>query len=85
MDAWILDESPGEYRFGTIDTPEPAHGEVRVRPVTSALNHMDHWLTQGRPKPSLPHVPGCDVAGVIEAQKVGETWVAYGWERRSGR
>ena len=24
-------------------------------------------------------------AGVIEAQKVGETWVAYGWERRSGR
>lgn len=23
--------------------------------------------------------------GVIEAEKVGETWVAYGWERRSGR
>src|SRR5690606_38914461 len=40
MDAWILDESPGSYRFGTIDTPEPGYGEVRVRPVTSALNHM---------------------------------------------
>jgi len=70
MDAWILDESPGTYRWGSIDTPEPGYGEVRVRPVTSALNHMDLWLTRGRPKPHLPHVPGCDVAGVVEA--VGE-------------
>jgi len=70
MDAWILDESPGEYRFGTIDTPEPGPGEVRVRPVASALNHMDHWLTRGLPRPALPHVPGCDVAGVVDA--VGE-------------
>jgi len=67
MDAWILDESPGTYRWGSIDTPEPGHGEVRVRPVASALNHMDLWLTRGRPKPHLPHVPGCDVAGVVEA------------------
>jgi len=67
MDAWILDESPGTYRFGTIDAPEPGYGEVRVRPVASALNHMDLWLTRGRPKPHLPHVPGCDVAGVVEA------------------
>jgi zinc-binding alcohol dehydrogenase/oxidoreductase len=67
MDAWILDESPGRYRLGTIDTPEPGYGEVRVRPVTSALNHMDLWLTRGLPKPALPHVPGCDVAGVIDA------------------
>lgn len=67
MDAWILDESPGEYRLGTIPTPEPGPGEVRVRPVTSALNHMDLWLTRGLPKPTLPHVPGCDVAGVIDS------------------
>lgn len=67
MDAWILDESPGDYRLGTIDTPAPGPGEVLVRPVTSALNHMDLWLTRGLPKPALPHVPGCDVAGVVEA------------------
>lgn len=67
MDAWILDESPGTYRWGAIDTPEPGPGEVRVRPVASALNHMDLWLTRGLPKPALPHVPGCDVAGVVEA------------------
>jgi zinc-binding alcohol dehydrogenase/oxidoreductase len=70
MDAWILDESPGSYRWGSIDTPEPGYGDVRVRPRASALNHMDLWLTRGRPKPHLPHVPGCDVAGTIEA--VGE-------------
>lgn len=67
MDAWILDESPGRYRFGEIATPDPGPGEVRVRPVASALNHMDLWLTRGLPKPTLPHVPGCDVAGVIDA------------------
>jgi zinc-binding alcohol dehydrogenase/oxidoreductase len=70
MDAWILDESPGSYRWGTIDDPEPGPGEVRVKVVASALNHMDLWVTQGLPKPPLPHVPGCDVAGVVDA--VGE-------------
>jgi NADPH:quinone reductase-like Zn-dependent oxidoreductase len=43
---------------------------VRVKVVASALNHMDLWVTQGLPKPPLPHVPGCDVAGVVDA--VGE-------------
>ncbi len=71
MDAWILDQSPGEYRFGSIDLADPGPGEVRVRPVTSALNHMDLWLTRGLPKPALPHVPGCDVAGTIEAVGAG--------------
>jgi NADPH:quinone reductase-like Zn-dependent oxidoreductase len=28
---------------------------------------MDLWVTRGLPKPPLPHVPGCDVAGVVEA------------------
>ncbi|MGK2929830.1 MAG: zinc-binding dehydrogenase [Acidimicrobiales bacterium] len=71
MDAWILDQSPGEYRFGSIDLADPGPGEVRVRPVTSALNHMDLWLTRGLPKPALPHVPGCDVAGTVEAVGAG--------------
>src|SRR5687768_14206308 len=65
MEAWILDESPGSYRWGEIADPELGADDVVVRPVTSALNHMDLWLTRGRPKPHLPHVPGCDVAGVV--------------------
>lgn len=80
MDAWILDESPGDYRFGSIDLPAPGPGEVQVRPVASALNHMDLWVRSGQPKPQLPHVPGCDVAGIVEAVGPGVTGVAAGSE-----
>jgi NADPH:quinone reductase-like Zn-dependent oxidoreductase len=67
IDAWILDESPGTYRWGQIELPPPAADEVQIRVVASALNHLDLWTTQGLPKPPVPHVPGCDVAGVVEA------------------
>lgn len=70
MRAWILDESPGTYREGEIDAPVPGPGEVRVRVLASALNHMDLWVTRGLPRPPVPHIPGADGAGVIEA--VGE-------------
>jgi zinc-binding alcohol dehydrogenase/oxidoreductase len=66
MQAWILDESPGTYRWGEIEARPMGPEDVAVRPVASALNHMDLWLTKGRPRPHLPHVPGCDVAGVVE-------------------
>jgi NADPH:quinone reductase-like Zn-dependent oxidoreductase len=80
MEAWILDESPGTYRFGTIEPPPVGAGEVAVRPMASALNHMDLWLTRGRPRPSLPHVPGCDVAGVVAEVGTGVTTWAVGDE-----
>ena len=67
MDAWILDESPGSYRWGSLDVPELQRDDVQIRVVASALNHMDLWVTRGMPRPPLPHVPGCDVAGVVEA------------------
>jgi NADPH:quinone reductase-like Zn-dependent oxidoreductase len=65
VDAWILDESPGTYRWGTIEPPQLGDDEVRIEVMASALNHMDLWVTRGMPKPPLPHVPGCDVAGVV--------------------
>jgi len=80
MHAWILDESPGDYRFGEIEEPSVGTDDVRVRPVASALNHMDLWVTRGMPKPHLPHVPGCDVAGVVEAVGSSVTHVAVGDE-----
>jgi zinc-binding alcohol dehydrogenase/oxidoreductase len=80
MRAWILDESPGSYRDGEIADPAAGPGDVAVRPVASALNHMDLWLTRGLPRPHLPHVPGCDVAGVVEAVGEGVAGVAVGDE-----
>jgi len=80
MQAWILDESPGSYRFGDVGDPEVGPDDVRVRVTASALNHMDLWVTRGRPKPHLPHVPGCDVAGVVEAVGERVTGVTVGDE-----
>ncbi|HET6664317.1 MAG TPA: zinc-binding dehydrogenase [Acidimicrobiales bacterium] len=80
MHAWILHESPGSYRFGRIDDPTTGPDEVRVRPVASALNHMDLWLARGMPRPPLPHVPGCDVAGVVDGVGQGVGHVAPGDE-----
>ena len=76
----MLDESPGSYRWGEVADPVVGPDDVRVRPVASALNHMDLWLTRARPKPVLPHVPGCDVAGVVEAIGSSVTSVAVGDE-----
>ena len=66
VQAWVLSESPGRYAWGEVELPEPGPDDVRVEVVASALNHMDLWLTKGMPKPHLPHVPGCDVAGRLD-------------------
>jgi len=72
MWGWHLNESPGEYQWGEVPTPEPGPGEVRIRVMASALNHIDLWLTRGMPRPrSFPHVSGSDVAGVIDSVGVG--------------
>ena len=80
MQAWILDESPGSYRYGEVDDPPVGPDDVRVRPVASALNHMDLWVTRGQPRPHVPHVPGCDVAGVVESVGSQVEGVAVGDE-----
>ena len=80
MRAWILDESPGSYREGDLDDPPVGPADVRVRPVASALNHMDLWVTRAMPRPPLPHVPGCDVAGVVDSAGADVTHVFPGDE-----
>lgn len=80
MQAWILDDSPGSYRLGEVPDPAVGPTDVRIRPVASALNHMDLWVTRGRPRPRLPHIPGCDVAGVVESVGSSVSNVAVGDE-----
>src|SRR2546425_3168226 len=52
------------------DAPEPKldPGEILVRVKACALNHLDIWIRQGIPafQVPLPHIGGCDVAGVVE-------------------
>jgi len=49
--------------------PEPGPGEVRVRVAAVALNHLDIWVRRGVPGHPfpLPLVPGCDIAGTVDA------------------
>ncbi len=60
-----------------VPTPAAGYGEVRVRVVAVALNHLDLWTRRGIPgaPPGYPHVGGCDVAGIIES--VGEGVTAW--------
>lgn len=80
MRAWILDESPGTYRLGEMDPPQPHSDEVVIRVVASALNHMDIWVTKAMPRPPLPHIPGCDATGIVTAIGSDVTSVVVGDE-----
>jgi len=69
MRAWVLPETGDmeNYRLSDVPDPQPGPGEVRIRLKASALNHVDLWVARGRPAPPLPHIPGTDGAGVIDA------------------
>lgn len=76
MKAWHLTDLSPDYQWGDVPTPEPGPHEIRVAVKASGLNHIDHWLTKGLPKPkSFPHVSGSDGAGIIDAVGEGvERW-----------
>ena len=61
------------------DPGEPGPGEVRLKILASALNHLDLWVGRGVPGLNLdyPRVGGCDGCGVVEAvgEDVDEAWV----------
>lgn len=46
----------------------PAPGEVRVRALATALNHMDLWTGMGIPGVQIayPHIGGVDGCGIVE-------------------
>src|SRR3546814_20571849 len=80
MVGWCCGGSRARDRGGAVADPEVGRDDGAVRPVAGSLNHMDLGLTKGQPKPRLPHVPGCDVAGVVEAVGDDVTTVAVGDE-----
>jgi NADPH:quinone reductase-like Zn-dependent oxidoreductase len=58
--------------------PEPKAGEVRVRVEAAAMNRLDLWVREGWKGLNLPmpHIPGADSAGVVDALGEGVT----GWQ-----
>ncbi len=59
---------PDVLRFEEAALPAVGPQEVLVRVRACALNHLDIWIRQGSPafQVSLPHIGGCDVAGIVE-------------------
>ncbi|MBW8064671.1 MAG: zinc-binding dehydrogenase [Nitrospira sp.] len=70
MKAVVFHEhgGPDRLRYEEVEPPRAASNEVVVRVKACALNHLDIWIRQGIPTYTipLPHISGCDVAGVIE-------------------
>src|SRR4051812_22833004 len=60
-----------------LPTPEPGPGDVRIRVRAASLNRLDIWVRNGWPgiKLPLPHIPGADAAGDVDALGAGVT----GW------
>ncbi|WP_419190470.1 zinc-binding dehydrogenase [Saltatorellus ferox] len=60
---------PGVLRMVELPVPEPAAGEVRVKVAAISLNHLDIWVRRGMPgvEIPMPHIPGCDGTGTIDA------------------
>ena len=62
---------PSVLHYTDVNEPHLHSREVLVRVHACALNHLDLWVRRGLPGIAipLPHIPGSDVAGVVE--KVG--------------
>ncbi|ROP65303.1 NADP-dependent oxidoreductase [Curtobacterium sp. PhB115] len=60
---------PEVLRYGDVEQQAPAAGQVRLRVAASAFNAADNGMRAGfLPIPvELPHVPGYDVSGTVDA------------------
>src|SRR5437870_4472593 len=70
MKAAVINGHGGLEVFQVTELSEPVidDNEVLVRVKACSLNHLDVWVRRGLPglELSMPHVLGCDIAGVVE-------------------
>lgn len=73
---------PEVLRYEDVDVPTPGAGEVRVRVTATSYNSVDATIRAGglqdRAPVQLPHVPGVDVAGTVDALGDGVDAIAVG-------
>ncbi|MEH0109971.1 NADP-dependent oxidoreductase [Tersicoccus sp. MR15.9] len=69
-------------RYEDVSIPEPGAGQVRLRVAATTFNPVDAGIRAGglqEPFPvQLPHTPGIDVAGTVDALGDGVDTVAVG-------
>ncbi|WP_230486677.1 NADP-dependent oxidoreductase [Nocardioides anomalus] len=73
---------PDVLRYEDVDRPEPGAGQVRVAVAATSFNGVDATIRAGfmqGPIPvTLPHTPGLDVAGTVDALGEGVTGFSVG-------
>ena len=79
VEAATLD-SISDYRMVDAPVPTPEPGTVAVRVAACGVGYVDALVSLGRyqVKPPLPHVPGQEVGGRVEAIGEGVTGLAIG-------
>lgn len=78
MRALVVEQLAADYAgcvVKDIPTPEPGRGEVRIKVRAAAVNFPDLMQTRGehQHKPTVPFVPGMELAGEIDALGGGVT------------
>ncbi len=67
MKAWLNHSGTAidQWTFEEVKTPTPGEGQALIRVKTVALNPVDYKATKN-PAWTFPHIPGVDLAGVVE-------------------
>ncbi|MBI5197789.1 MAG: zinc-binding dehydrogenase [Nitrospirae bacterium] len=82
MKAVRFHEHGGPEVLRYEDAPVPANGpdEAHDRDKACSDNHLDIWIRQWNPayRLALPHILGCDIAGIVESVGPAITGVAPG-------
>ena len=68
------------YVPADMPAPQPGEGEVRIKVAACGVGFVDALVALGRyqVKPSLPHVPGAEIGGLVDALGPGVTGYAIG-------
>src|SRR5215207_8781012 len=73
---------PDVLRYEDVEQPDPGAGEVRLRVAASAFNPVDDGIRGGYLRDvfpvTLPHTPGIEVAGTVDALGEGVNGVEVG-------
>jgi NADPH:quinone reductase-like Zn-dependent oxidoreductase len=73
---------PGVVRYEDVELPVPGAGQVRIRVAATSFNGVDGNIRggfmQGPIPVVLPHTPGIDVAGTVDALGEGVDGVQVG-------
>jgi NADPH2:quinone reductase len=73
-------DSIDDYQLRDGETPRPGPGEVLIKVAACGVGYVDALVALGRyqVKPPLPHTPGQEVGGIVEALGEGVEGLAKG-------